>query len=50
MMLVVRYARQARVEGHHEQGELQQGPQQTGSSPREAGLQVQLEGEGNTRQ
>lgn len=41
MVLVVRYAGQSRVEGHHDQGELQQGPQQAGPSPSEAGLQVQ---------
>lgn len=44
MVLVVRYAGQSRVEGHHEQGELQEGPEQAGTSPGEAGLQVQLEG------
>lgn len=44
MVLVVRYAGQSCVKGHHDQGELQEGPEQTGTSPSEAGLQVQLEG------
>lgn len=44
MVLVVRYPGQSCVKGHHEQGELQEGPEQTGTSPSEAGLQVQLEG------
>lgn len=44
MVLVVRYAGQSCVEGHHDQGELQKGPEQAGTSPGEAGLQVQLEG------
>jgi hypothetical protein len=44
MVLMVRYAGQSCVEGHHDQGELQKGPEQAGTSPGEAGLQVQLEG------
>lgn len=44
MVLVVRHAGQSCVKGHHDQGELQKGPEQAGPSPSEAGLQVQLEG------
>lgn len=45
MVLVVRHAGQACVKGHHDQGELQEGPEQAGTSPCEAGLKVQLEAE-----
>lgn len=41
MVLVVRYAGQSCVKGHHDQGELQEGPEQTSTSPSEAGLKVQ---------
>lgn len=41
MVLVVRYAGQSCVKGHHDQGELQEGPEQAGTSPSEAGLEVQ---------
>ena len=44
MVLVVRHAGQSCVKGHHDQGELQERPEQAGPSPSEAGLQVQLEG------
>lgn len=40
---MVRHAGQSGVKGHHEQGELQEGPEQTCTSPSEAGLKVQLE-------
>lgn len=43
MVLVVGHTRQSRVKGHHDQGKLQEGPEQAGPSPSEAGLQVQLE-------
>lgn len=45
MVLVVRHAGQSGVKGHHDQGELQEGPEQAGTSPRETGLKVQLEAE-----
>lgn len=41
MVLVVRYAGQSCVKGHHDQSELQEGPEQTSTSPSEAGLKVQ---------
>lgn len=41
MVLVVRDTRQSCVEGHHDESELQEGPEQAGTSPSEAGLQVQ---------
>lgn len=42
MMLVIGDTGQAGVEGHHDEGELRQGAQQTGSVPTEARLQVEL--------
>lgn len=41
MVLVVRHTGQSCVKGHHDQGELQEGPEQTSPSPSEAGLKVQ---------
>lgn len=41
MVLVVRHAGQSCVKCHHDQGELQEGPEQTSPSPSEAGLKVQ---------
>lgn len=41
-MFVVGHPRQTSVEGHHDEGELGQGAQQTGSVPSEARLQVKL--------
>lgn len=41
MVLVVRHTGQSCVKGHHDQGELQKGPEQAGPSPSESGLQVQ---------
>lgn len=38
---MVRHAGQSCVKGHHDQGELQEGPEQTSTSPSEAGLKVQ---------
>lgn len=43
VVLVVRYTGQSGVKRHHDQGELQEGPEQTCTSPSEAGLEVQLE-------
>lgn len=42
MVLVIGDAGQARVEGHHDEGELGQRAQQTSSVPRETRLQVKL--------
>lgn len=44
VVLVIGHAGQSCVKGHHDQGELQERPEQPGTSPSEAGLQVQLEG------
>lgn len=46
VVLVIGDARQARVKGHHQQGELQQRAEETGTTPREPGLQIELGGEG----
>ena len=42
VVLVVRHAGQAGVEGQHNQGELGQGAQRAGAVPGEPGLQVEL--------
>lgn len=46
VVLVVGDTRQAGVEGHHQQGELQQRAEEASTAPCEPGLQVELEGEG----
>lgn len=43
MVLVIGDAGQAGVEGHHQQGELQQWAEEAGATPREPGLEIELE-------
>lgn len=42
VVLVVRHARQAGVEGHHQHSELEQRTQKSSTSPRKSGLDIEL--------
>lgn len=49
VVLVVRYTGQTCVEGHHQQSELEERPQEASSTPREPRLQVELEREKDSK-